>query len=202
MELQYLQLQINPHFLTNCVSMIRNLLIIERYELAERFSGLLSQYIRDNLTKATRVSLEKEIRNVVNYVELQKIRYEERVKLTLSYDESLGEMYIPNMMIQTFVENSVKHQISPEEVLEIRVSAERRQECLYILIEDSGEGFKQEILQMLKEGEVIVRENVEHVGIHNIVKRLRIMYKEQASIEFSNKEHAGARVEIWIPGEM
>lgn len=200
-ELQYLQHQINPHFLTNCMNTIRSLLVIGDIEKAEQFTTLLSKNIRYDLSTRVKISLGEELNHVKNYVALQQIRYEKQLSLHLSADETLLGYEVPNMIIQTFVENSVKHQMSPDELLNIYVSVEKEENRIHMEVEDSGEGFSPELLMHLRRGEAIVKNGVEHIGIENVVKRLQIMYQGEAEILFSNSKR-GALVTIVLPVSM
>ena len=132
---------------------------------------------------------------------LQQIRYEKQLSLHLSADETLLGYEVPNMIIQTFVENSVKHQMSPDELLNIYVSVEKEGNRIHMEVEDSGEGFSPELLMHLRRGEAIVKNGVEHIGIKNVVKRLQIMYQGGAEILFSNSKR-GALVTIVLPVSM
>lgn len=199
-ELNYLQHQINPHFLTNCMNTIRNLLVMGKSEQAEEFTTLLSKNIRYDLSTKVVIPLEDEINHVKNYIALQQVRYENQLKLSLHVEKNLGFCEVPNMVIQTFVENSVKHEVCPDEILMIDVSVLRENGELHIEIEDNGDGFEPEVLYQLRAGKAIIKNGVEHIGIENVVQRLRIMYQGRASISFANSNR-GALVRIVLPIE-
>lgn len=206
-ELQYLQIQVNPHFLTNCLNLIRNLSILDQKEEVEEATFLLSKYIRYTLNSKTTVSIRQELEHVEDYVKLQKMRYADQLRLKLQVNETLYEEAVPCMMIQTFVENAVKHQLAPDEELQImvRVSRVERQygiPNLYIAVLDSGEGFDEEILEQLRDHQVICKKDGEHIGIYNVVQRLSLLYGDRAHILFGNREQGGALVEVYIPMEV
>ena len=202
-EMQYLKHQIKPHFLTNCLNTIKNLLFLEEYEKAEQFTLLLGKNIRYDLSEKTEVTLEEEINHIKNYIALSEIRYGNQLKLHLDIQETLFECKIPAMLIQTFVENSVKHEMSPEEVLHIWVKVWEEKERLHITVEDSGQGFEEEILEKLKNGESVMHNGMEHFGISNVKRRLNIIYGDAAEIHFSNEENRAkenkAKVTIELP---
>ena len=111
---------------------------------------------------------------------------------------------IPNMLIQTFVDNSVKHQLSPESQLLITVEVkyimgEEEKEYLYISVSDNGDGFESDILEKLKNNEVILKQNGEHIGIYNVCQRMALIYGEEAHIQFGNGDAGGAVIEIRLP---
>lgn len=194
-EMQYLKHQIKPHFLTNCLNTIKNLLFLEEYDKAEQFTMLLGKNIRYDLSEKTEVTLEEEINHIKNYIALSEIRYGNQLMLYLDVQESLLNCKIPAMLIQTFVENSVKHEMSPEEVLYIWVKAWEENEKIYITVEDSGQGFEEEILEKLRKGEPVIHNGMEHFGIANVKRRLNIIYGNAAKIYFSNEENKVSDVE-------
>ena len=202
-EMQYLKHQIKPHFLTNCLNTIKNLLFLEEYEKAEQFTLLLGKNIRYDLSEKTKVTLNEEINHIKNYIALSEIRYGNQLVLHLDVEEKLLNNKIPTMLIQTFVENSVKHEMSPEEVLHIWVKVWEADGRIHITVEDSGQGFEEEILRKLRKGEPVIHNGMEHFGISNVKRRLNIMYGHAAEIHFSNEKNKTkenkAKVEIELP---
>jgi two-component system sensor histidine kinase YesM len=202
-ELQYLQLQINPHFLVNCLNLIRNLAIMGKNELIQEVTIILSHYMRYTLNTGTRVTVEQELRHVYNYIKLQQLRYQNGLICHVAVDEALEKAFIPTMLIQTFVENSVKYQMVQGEELTINVSVTLVKEVdgpkMEIIILDSGDGFDLEILEKVRRNEKIVNRDGEHTGIYNVRQRLAILYNDLAKIEFSNTECGGAEVKMIIP---
>lgn len=203
-QLQYLQVQIDPHFLTNCMSLIQNLLLLDRKDLAREATVVLSKYMRYTLRSDTKVSVLHELEHVQNYICLQKLRYEDQLSLVLRKKGEVDGEMIPNMLIQTFVDNSVKHQLSPESQLLITVQVkyileEGEKEYLYISVADNGDGFENDILEKLKNNEVILKQNGEHIGIYNVCQRMALIYGEEAHIQFGNGDAGGAVIEIRLP---
>lgn len=199
-ELLYLQEQINPHFLTNCMNLIRNLSILGENDKVQEAAVLVSNHMRYSLAYSTQVSLQNELRHVENYEKLQKMRYGDKFTLTVHQGEELDGCKVPTMLIQVFVENAIKHQLDPERQLaiEVRIWDEDRKR-LHICIQDSGEGFSEDILQHLNAREKLINSEGEHIGIYNVCQRLEILYGESADILFSNGETGGARISIQIP---
>ncbi len=204
-ELQYLQLQTNPHFLNNCLSLIRNLVVLDRKEDAQRAAVVLGQYTRCSLNSHTTILLQQELEHVQTYYELQRLRYRERLTISVETAPELGNVMVPTMLIQTFVENSVKHQMAAGESLrvEVKISRIRSEEGdqIEISILDSGEGFDSQVLSRLGQGRPVESETGTHVGIYNVAQRLEILYGAKASVVFENRKPHGAAVHICIPYE-
>lgn len=199
-KIMYLQEQINPHFFTNCLNMIRNLSIIGEEEKVQKASLLLSSYMRSSLTYSTKIKLEQELKHVKDFEKLQKMRYGDQFTLITEIEKGLDSYEIPTMMIQVFVENSIKHQLDPERhlLVWVRVWSEDAKRLL-IQVEDNGEGFLDAELNCFNARERLKDGEGEHIGIYNVCQRLELLYGEKADISFSNREDSGAVVDIQIP---
>jgi sensor histidine kinase YesM len=112
-ELRNLRSQLNPHFMFNALNSIRAL-IDENPALAKLSLTRMSSILRNSLMAEKRrfVTLEEEMKVVTDYLELEKIRYEERLRFELHADEAAKKAQIPPLLLQTCVENAIKHGIS------------------------------------------------------------------------------------------
>ena len=204
-QLQFLQIQMNPHFLNNCLSLIRNMIIFEENEEAEKAVLLLGHYTRNSLCTEVTVDIEKELEHVNYWYELQKLRLEGRIKINISLEDGLEKNKIPSMLIYTFVENSVKHHGVDTGQIKIEVSIQRitleKKKYIEVCIEDNGQGFDKKTIDLIQRKEVIIdKRGLHHIGIYNIIQRLDILYENRAQIKFTNKtEQTGAVVIIDIP---
>lgn len=205
-ELLYLQVQVDPHFLTNCMNLIRNLSMCGENDKVEEAAVYLSKYMRYSLTNSTVIPLERELEHVDSYWRLQKLRYEDQIDIEIIMEPSLGKMRIPTMLVQTFVDNSVKHQFSPDVQLKIKVVITLQGDSyngwyLNLYIQDNGEGFRHEVLEKLKKHEIIHDLGREHIGIYNVYQRLEILYQDRFRMVFANRQMGGAVVNIDLPVE-
>lgn len=200
-ELLHLQEQINPHFLTNCMNLIRNLSILGEDKKIEEASIRISKHMRYSFAPGGMVSIEKELEHVRNYEALQRMRFGDKMDIQIDVPADLLPCYVPIMLIQTFVDNSLKHQLDPEAGLKIEIKAWRLQEGktddIKVSIKDNGEGFSENILRKLQNHEKIVNETGDHIGIYNVCQRLDILYEKEANIVFYNE--GGACVEVYLP---
>lgn len=198
-ELLYLQEQINPHFFTNCMNLIRNLTVVGEIEKAQEATFLVSSHMRYALANSTMVVLDRELEQVENYVELQKMRYGDLFCYRAETEEGCGSVFVPTAVILDFVNNAIKHQLDPDRKLEILVRSGKEEEKLHIVICDSGDGFEPEILKKLQNRESLVNSEGKHIGIYNVCQRLQILYGDQAKIRFSNQAEGGARIDLYLP---
>jgi two-component system sensor histidine kinase YesM len=204
-ELQRLQLQVNPHFFLNTLNIIYNLAKIKNYDLILDMSMSLIEYFRFMFRSNTSfVRLKDELEHTRNYLKIQNLRFPEKLQWTIHSPEYLLDVPIPPLVIQSFVENSIKHAVTLDEPLIIEVQIEflieEHGSRMKISIKDTGPGFKNNILEKLQAGRSVENERGEHTGIWNVERRLRLLYGEVASILYDNDQDTlGARVEMIIP---
>ncbi|MCA0755773.1 histidine kinase [Paenibacillus sp. N4] len=204
-ELQRLQLQVNPHFFLNTLNIIYNLAKIKNYELILDTSMSLIEYFRYMFRSNTSfVPVKDELEHTRNYLRIQSIRFRDKLKWTIYAPDYLLDVPIPPLVIQSFVENSIKHAISLDETLTIFVHIEFLIEesgsRMSISIRDTGPGFSCQVLEELQAGRSVQNEKGEHIGIWNVERRLRLLYGEAVSIRYDNdKETGGAVIEMIIP---
>lgn len=204
-ELKVLQMQIRPHFYLNAISTISSLTYQNRNEEIRRMIQMLSQHLR-YMFKAEQmlVSIDEEMGHVENYIRMQEIRYPDQIFYMTDLEAAAGDIRIPQLLIQTFVENCFKHALTYGEMLSIfiRVHMERTADdgaYVQIVIEDNGEGFPQAWLQQFQTS-IRAGDEGEHVGIANIHKTLQLLYKQDHLLVLSSGgESSGAKIEIRIP---
>lgn len=166
-ELKNLRSQLNPHFLFNSLNSIRALIDIQPSS-AKHAVTTLSNLLRKSLIsgKENLITLEEEIEIVHNYLELEKIRFEERLQVEWELDETLNNFHIPPFSIQLLTENAVKHGISREiNGGTILIRTRKDEANIYIIVENPGQ---------------LGDSPDTGIGISNNKRRLAIQYKEKA----------------------
>ncbi len=171
-QLASLESRIHPHFLFNTLNSIAAL-IREEPILAEKTVEKLSALLRYSLDSNAKslVSLEQELEITEKYLEIEKIRFDQRLAYKIECDSQFLGTKIPPLSLQTLVENSIKHVASKtSEQTEITVSVTETNEFIEIQVADNGCGF----------GETDLKEN--H-GLDNLRKRLQTIFGEQANLQ-------------------
>lgn len=206
-ELEYVQEQIRPHFYLNCISVVHGM--AEKHHaddiimIAEKLSDYFRYVVNDSYELR---EIGQEIAHIKDYIDIQKLRYEDFFKFEVMLDAGVEKYLIPPLVLQVFVENAVNHGVNFEKQVEITlyVALEKHHEedYLYICVSDTGAGFSEEVLDKIKNNGSIVYNGRKHVGIQNTLKRLQIIYGDKAEISFFNmNEHCGAVVEMRIPAK-
>lgn len=188
-ELKTLKSQLNPHFMFNAMNSIRAL-IEENPERAKTALTKLSNILRYSLKieRTESVSLSDEMQIIYDYLDLEKIRFEERLTYKIDILPETANIEIPPMMLQTLVENGIKHGISKlPEGGEITVSSSVEGKFLLLSVKNSG--------ILIKD----VAKYSEGIGLNNTRQRLMLLYGETASLEFKNTKEKFVSAEIRIP---
>jgi LytS/YehU family sensor histidine kinase len=188
-ELRTLKSQLNPHFMFNAMNSIRAL-IKEDPQSAQTALTKLSNILRYTLKieRNETVPLEEEIESVSDYLALETIRFEERLTYKIDIDPSTAKIEIPPLMVQTLVENGIKHGISKRtEGGEIRIRSFRQNGNLHIQISSSG-SFDPESLKQSS-----------GFGIQNTKHRLSLLYGENGTFRISNENNNTVTAEVVIP---
>ena len=137
---RFLQVQIQPHFYTNILNLIHGMAQIQDFEEIQKLCRVSAAYFRYLMgQKGTFVPLKEELRCLISYVEIQHCRYKDMLEIQVNVEPEMEDEMILPLVIQTFVGNSVKHNIMLVPHLEIELTVKREGEHdLLILIEDNG----------------------------------------------------------------
>ncbi len=185
-QLDKLSSQLNPHFLFNSLNTIKSS-IYSNPNLAGRGIDLLSELLRNSLYNGNNIliGLDEELGLVKDYLELEKLRMEERLNYKLDVDASISTMMIPRMSIQTLVENAVKHGVSlQKDGGEIEIAVKQSNDLLSISVRNIG--------RLNIDGDHL------GIGLRNLEERLQISYQGIARFKIYEDEQR-VYAEITIP---
>lgn len=202
-ELNYLKNQIRPHFYLNMLSMIHSMLQTKNYKEIEELTILTSNYLRHLFMANQDFSeLKDEVQHIKDYLEIQRIRYGNSIYFSLNYNDDLQNTLIPSLLLQTFIENTIKHGFSFQDLFTILLSIKKvkteNSDYIQICIEDNGPGFSEEILSKLNQKQSLITEDGHHIGITNTIERLNLLYPNDYTITFENNEEGGAKILLLI----
>jgi len=174
LELKTIKSHINPHFIFNSLNSIRAL-VDENPERARTAITELSNILRSSMKaeKSETVSLQKELDIVKDYLALEHMRFEERLSVEMDIDQDTLGQQVPPMMLQTLVENSIKHGIS--KLVDggvVRIVADFKGDNLELLVQNTGQ----------LNGNM----NGDGFGIKSTQDRLNLMYQGKAHFEIKN----------------
>lgn len=193
---QMLRYQVNPHFLFNSLSSIMTLINRDK-ELARSVVNELASYFRYTLSwnDLSVISLKEEIGAVTHFLEIQKIRFEDKLSYSVETDESVSEIEIPIFGLQTLVENAVKYgRKTHSGVVHVRISTRLEEEFCYISVTNTGRLWHEH------DGDSQEKRPGTGTGLSNLQARLDLMYSEKAGFTI-REENNSVTAEIKIPAK-
>lgn len=205
-QLQYYQLQINPHFYLNCMNTVSTLIEDGRTDEARDLIYALSSHFRYVFRdRKTLVPLAEEMKEVRDYCNIYTIKGGFPILLEGKVSAEAEKAGVPVLAIETFVENSIKHVKKNGFILRIMVQAEcvqdeEGQNLTRIRISDNGTGYPENVLADLNREVTDFAYSSQHVGIDNVRYRLSLLYGDRAKIYFYNAPFGGAVTEMTVPG--
>jgi two-component system, LytTR family, sensor kinase len=191
-RLDALTSQINPHFLFNTLNTVSSLIRFDP-DMARGVVLKLSNILRRLLRKhETFVPLREELAFIDDYLDIEVIRFgRDKLQIFKEIDEETLDDFVPSMLLQPMVENSIKHGLGPRlEGGQIHIRTRRNDGRLFIEIADNGLGISPERLVEVYGG---------GIGISNVHERLRLLYGDQFKMDIRSQEGQGTQIHIEIP---
>jgi signal transduction histidine kinase len=192
-QLKMLRYQLNPHFLFNTLNAISTLVLEQNTELANRMVTKLSSFLRYSLDNdpMQRITLAQEIKALQLYLDIEKVRFEDRLSLEINIDDEAKTALIPSLLLQPLIENAIKYGIARAEggghlIIAAKVFAGD----LLIELSDDGPGCE------LVDGEI---PSANGVGLRNTRERLATIYGKEHGLKLSQTDPHGLTICIRIP---
>lgn len=187
-QLQMLKVQIQPHFLFNTLNAIATLVRGDPAR-AERMVEHLSEMLRIALTHSAtqEVMIRDELATLLPYLEIEKVRFGDRLSVQIEVDEALQNAVVPHLLLQPLVENAIRHGISPRRRAGwVRVAVSAESDRLHLTVEDNGVGMSGAI----RPGAI---------GLENTRSRLAQLYGNDQCFEIISAPEEGTRINIALP---
>ncbi len=192
-QLAMLRYQLNPHFLFNTLNSISTLVLLRQTERANAMLSRLSSFLRYTLVyePTAQVTMAQEVETLKLYLEIEKMRFEERLRPNFEIDPAVEKARLPSLLLQPLVENAIKYAVTPQEDgADISVMARLVGERVRVIVADSGQGLNENAMPP---------HDSTGVGLANIRDRLAQAYGEDQSIEFGTLSNGGFSVTIDFP---
>ncbi len=178
-QLAALRYQLNPHFLFNTLNAISSLVVTRDYTEADAMLAKLSEFLRATLAADPEglIPLEHELATLQHYLEIESIRFGDRLEVEFASTPDLHDVMIPSFVLQPLVENAIKYAVAPSrKPVTVRVEAARDGDDLVVMVEDNGRALTGET----KSGT--------GVGLANVRRRLAVLYGERGTLEAVRRE--------------
>lgn len=192
-QLKMLRYQLNPHFLFNTLNAISTLILDNRNAVANSAVTGLSEFLRYTLDQdpMKKVTVAQEVDALNLYLDIEKMRFGERLRLEFAIEESASSVLMPSLLLQPLIENAIKYAVSPrEEGGRIRIGGHVTGGMLQLEVSDDGPGLVH--ASRLANGR--------GVGLRNTRERLQVLYGDHASVSVHNTQ-PGLRIALTFPAE-
>jgi sensor histidine kinase YesM len=191
-QLAMLRYQLNPHFLFNTLNSISTLVLLKQTERANAMLARLSSFLRYTLANepTAQVTLAQEVETLKLYLEIEKMRFEDRLRPHFRIEAETIGARLPSLLLQPVVENAIKYAVTPaEDGADIWITATREGRAVRIEVADSGPGGGAGLVSVHSTG----------VGLANIQDRLAQAYGAAHGFTTRTNERGGYSVIIEIP---
>jgi LytS/YehU family sensor histidine kinase len=189
-----LRYQLNPHFLFNTLNSISTLVLLKQTERANAMLARLSSFLRYTLANepTAKVTLAQEVETLKLYLEIEKMRFEDRLRPHFKIESETIGARLPSLLLQPLIENAIKYAVTPSETgADIWITARQDNERVRIEVADNGNGEETGISASPSTG----------VGLANIRDRLSQAYGAAHSFTATKNEKGGFSVVVEIPFE-
>ena len=200
-ELRALQAQINPHFLYNTLDTLQwKALEKDNFEVADIVNSL-SRFFRISLSDGRElITVQDEVRHAESYLEIQKVRYQDKISYAFQVDRGAEGVLIPKLLLQPLVENAIYHGLKPvDRPGHITVAAAMEREDVRLTVADDGAGMEPAALAALRAA-LAQGTRGDHYGLYNINERLALWYHGRAELTIESKAGQGTAVTVRLPG--
>lgn len=191
-ELNALRQQLHPHFLFNTMNTVAVLVRERKNEAAVSLLSRLSALLRASLeqTHSQEITLQQELDFLERYLEIQQMRFSDRLSVTLDFPADLRRARIPNLVLQPIVENAILHGVAPKSGRgHVHVSGRVEDDSLWLEVKDDGPG-------LAATGQGRVREGI---GLVNTRERLSKLYGKAGRLTLKSEANHGVTVQIALP---
>jgi LytS/YehU family sensor histidine kinase len=201
-----LRYQLNPHFLFNTLNSISTLVLLKQTEPANAMLSRLSSFLRYTLVNepSARVTVEQEIETLKLYLDIERMRFEDRLRATFRIEPATLNALLPSLLLQPLVENAIKYAVTPQESgAEITIATQVDGQMLRIIVSDTGPGPQSKVTDNRLSGVTFDggQPVSTGVGLSNIRDRLVQAYGERHRFETIEPQEGGFAVLIEIPFE-
>lgn len=198
-EMKQLQAQFQPHFIFNVLETLRYAIVVNS-KMAQEIVIILSRLLRYSIhSEQTTVRLKEDLHYISDYLRLHEMRFKEKLTYSLEVDEKAEAALVPRLMLQPVIENSIKYGYRSKERLHITITGTVEGMNLVITVEDNGGGMSAQRLQEVRSVLEGADNHTEHIGLHNLHRRLRLMYGGTYGVKVYSVDGEGTIVRLVTP---
>lgn len=198
-ELEFLQMQINPHFLYNALDTISWKALGEGNLDVSEMSIALAELLRATIKKESFIPLKEEMTTVRDYLYIQEQRFGDKISVAYQVEDNVEKYQVPNFILQPLIENAIIHGLEPKlEKGRLLIQIQKEEDRLYFLVADDGVGMSVEEIETLY-AQCEENDTSKSIGIKNVYRRLILCYGEESKLYIKSKKNKGTEIRFSIP---
>ncbi|MDY2918314.1 MAG: histidine kinase [Anaerococcus sp.] len=190
-EIKMLESQFNPHFLYNTLELISIMMYLDP-KSADRIMKDLTQILRYSINNLSFVRLDEDIEYIYKFLEIEKIKYEDKLNTQIFIDEASREVLLPKLFLQPLVENAIKYAYKDKGEVILSIDIKTVGKELICNIFDNGNGLSKEEIEKLNKNIIVDSSedylSMDHHGLSNSFNRLKLLYKNKVDMRFIEVE--------------
>jgi sensor histidine kinase YesM len=197
-EIKKLEAEFDPHFLFNVLETLKYSIIINPKE-AQDIIMSLSRILRHSVRDEENILFKKDLDYIEDYLKLHKIRFKENLNYSINITDEVENSYVPKLLLQPIIENSIKYGYKEKDNLNIDIIGERIGNDIIFRVEDNGSGMTEEEIQDIRDilqGEENLSKNI---GLYNIHRRLNLLYGKNYGLKINSVYGEGTTVIVKTP---
>lgn len=197
-DLDALQAQINPHFLYNTLDSVVWMAECDQNDEVIQMVNALAMLFRISTSGGKNmITLEDELNHARNYMLIQKHRYTDKFDFEIEVSDGIKKLLVPKIILQPIIENSIYHGVRYlVDPGVIKISAQVKEEVLYIYVFDNGNGMTKEELKHIWDKKPKKNRGV---GIRNVRDRIQLMMGKEYGLSYKSKKEEGTTAIITLP---
>ncbi len=197
-QIKQLEAQFNPHFLYNSLETIRYLISFDQ-KRAQKMILNITQLLRYSIDGGnTMVAFKDDLAYLKLYLEINKIRLDERFDYKIDVSKNVSDLVMPKLMIQPLIENSIKHGYRNSDRLNLQIIGTDDKDNIYISVIDDGGGMSKQVLDNIQKLSRSSTVDSKNYGLHSIIQRLNLIYGKNSRMEISS-DNDGTAIKLVIP---
>jgi len=201
-ELKAVQAQFNPHFLYNTLDSINWMARIHKVDDISQTAVALGELLRFSIRKdGLLIPIEEDLRQINNYLTIQKIRYRDKYEATLEIEPDIQKLYMPKLLLQPIIENAITHGLEMKMGKgKIDISVKNVGERIRFVVHDDGAGMDPIRAEQIMSGEYVTnRLEKTGIGLDNVRKRLLLYFGPDYKLQIDSAVQQGTTITIEIP---
>lgn len=198
-ELEFLQMQINPHFLYNALDTISWMAIEKGDTDISEITIALAELLRATIKKERFIPLREEMKTVRDYLLIQEERFGDKISVVYDVEQESCGYQVPNFILQPLIENAIIHGLEPKIGKgSLTITIKREIEKLLFCVQDDGVGMTPEEIDILYR-QCEENDTKQFIGLKNVYRRLLLCYGEESRLVIESKENRGTKIQFLIP---